>query len=187
MTNYKIKYGMVYSKDIINLCGPEYNAKEPGLIINDPELVRKAQRNIIELRSKFYSDLHLSIKHVGILNPILATAGYPQFKHPNLIPDQYKNQIGLWCEIQGGSRLYFAKKYDLFVPCIISDFCNFFEDGVELTTEEDILSLFKNKPEHINISDKGVRLSPPGKVSISQESKKKPTPIRPILNKAKKI
>lgn len=164
MTNdldYTLKYAVINSKEIINLCGPEYNDPSPAFFINSPTEIEKAIRRNINLRSKFYTDLELSIKHVGIRNPILVTGGTPKFKHESLIPEKYMNKNALWCEIQGGSRLYFAQKHDLFIPCIVSDFNNILDDGFVLNNEEEILSIFVDKPKVIKLTKRGLKLSPP--------------------------
>lgn len=159
--NYTVHHNVIDPKDIINLCDPEYlylpkdwNQKE--------ELIKRKhkQQKYIELFNKeigFYDKLEKSILQEGFRNPILVTSNNrPTFRLVKEIPP---NETGtLFCELLGGSRLMIAKKHQIPIPCIISDFLKKYQTPI-LTIDE-ILYFFKDKPQKIVLTTQGVRCGP---------------------------
>lgn len=162
--NLKIYFGYINSNNIFNLCGPDKN----GPIGNDDvtkERRRKAFENMIENRNKrdnFYNRLEQSILKEGFRNPILVCAGWINPKFRNRLPDHMLNNDKkiLICDRNGGSRLYFGQKYNLEIPCIISDFKNVFENSnlIECKNSDDIKSFYKDKPVNIIINQYGIHI-----------------------------
>lgn len=175
--NYKIRYAVIKSENIINLCGPDYlyipkNNSEEELI-----KVKTFKNNFIKFMDEkinFFNNLEKSILDNGVLNPILITTGYPQwFDFKNLKPEHksIKQKDFICCEILGGSRLYIAQKFKMLIPAIISDFEDVFTDAIELFNEDDISKCFENPPNTIKITEKGIRMSTLEQIHLEEKFK----------------
>jgi len=159
---FKIYYTVLPSKLIFNECGPE----SAGPIGWSDKIIKQRQKlaeQYIEKLNKqnnFYNNLEKSILKEGFRNPILAKAGWCLPKKYISLPDNMKNNFSelLICDSNGGSRLWIAQKYNLDIPCIISDFIDRFFGCKELKTIEDIYSCYKDKPKRIFIDKTGVSI-----------------------------
>jgi hypothetical protein len=175
--HYTIRYVVVDPQDIINMCGPDYNYIPRGWSEKEIQKQKEQEKRFIEYFNKeinFFNNLEKSILEKGILNPVLLTSGLPQFRNiEHMAPEQQKIPAKdmLVCELLGGSRIYVAKKLNMFVPAIICDFTGAFQNYPQLFTEVDIRSYFNNPPEFIQITDKGVRMDAPDQIHISEKEK----------------
>ncbi len=164
---YALRYVLVDSRSIINMCGPEYNYKPQDW--SDKKELRKRMevgQKYIHLMNKtigFYDRLEASILKDGFKNPILLTSGAPRFRSMEEIPPVIDVKIPemLLCEIIGGSRLLIAQKHGFLIPAIVNDFTGMFPEGRLLKTEEDVAGCFENVPAEIIITNRGLRISPP--------------------------
>lgn len=88
----------------------------------------------------FYNKLEASILEEGIKNPILVNAGFCPSISQRYLPDNMKqnSQDILVCCKWGGSRLYFAHKYDLEIAVLVSDFIGKYSAYEECFTLEDV-------------------------------------------------
>lgn len=164
-----IRYAVLPSKDIINLCGPENDPQ--GWT---PEIIQARKQKTQERISRgatrrFFGSLESSILREGIRNPIIVTAGLFSMeymkvdKHLNYVqyairipPEKIHNIRKLiTCERLGGSRLYIAQKFDLKIPCIINDFIGLLPEAQVLNNQEEILDCFTDKPQSIVLNHKG--------------------------------
>ena len=151
--SYKIRFSKLPPQNIFNNISVQRNPKNNLHIQN------------------FLKILEKSIIKEGFRNPILISAlklnsidshyhtystGLRKQKFLNkLIPDEFKSkETILVCYKQGGSRLEIAQKYNLEVPCLISDFCNYFPDFDPLG-ENTIRELFKDSVS-INYKHDGI-------------------------------
>ena len=159
---FKIRYVIINSNLIFNECGPE--SVGPWLWTEDQiQTRRNAALRIVEKRNerdKFYSKLEESILKEGIRNPIMVSAGWCSERKIKKLPPHMKedkNKI-LICDRHGGSRLYIAQKYNMEIPCIVSDYCGMFSDGVELKNRNDILKYYRDKPIRIAVNANGIHI-----------------------------
>ncbi len=166
---YKVRYGILNSTIIFN----ETGFYTEGPFGWDDESVKtrkeKCQQKINEINkeSGFYIRLENSILKEGFRNPILVDAGSCRLmrkgiKNPCLPIEMQRDHTKiLTCNYNGGSRLMIAQKYNLQIPCIISDFIDRFSDFKLLETNEDIISCFTGQPFRISFNLHGLRLHSP--------------------------
>ena len=136
---YKIRYGVIPASQIsdsVIVANPEYGDRigkwgSRPLAPNSHKMKRLG---------KFYQELEASIKKQGVRNPIFCNS----------------YEEGCFCRY-GTSRLWLAKKLKLDIPVIIADYVDAFKDLEELSTEEDILKKFKEKPEVLEITEEEMR------------------------------
>lgn len=171
-TDYQLKFALVDSRAVINLCGPEYNYK-PEDWEDSKELQKRTQvgQRYIHLMNKaigFYDKLEKSILTEGFRNPILLTAGYPRFRSMDEVPPFLRGKPFemLVCEIMGGSRLLIAQKHGFLIPAIINDFVGMFQDSKTLNGPTDIAGCFSDVPSEIIITNRGLRISPPKHIHL---------------------
>lgn len=166
-----VKFAVLNAHDIINLCGPERGPK--GW---DPETIEARKKKteyrvkVINNRERFFDKLEVSILKHGFRNPILVTAGLfskayraadkttKVDRYIEMIPPNKRDNLEslLTTERVGGSRLYWAQKHNLEVPCIVNDFVNSIPNGKILKTEEDVLAYFTDKPITFRMDQTGV-------------------------------
>lgn len=114
----------------------------------DPHLIDNAvcpsKERIKKLNeeNEFFIKLEQSILKEGFRNPIVIAAKKESIK----------------C-IYGGSRLMFAQKYDLKIPCIISDYDDIFPNAKILRGVPEIGKYFLDKPQKILFKPNGIRVS----------------------------
>jgi len=145
---YTIRFAILNPNSIHNICGPDRSGKAQ-------EYIDKANKK----KNGFFTKLEKSILDEGFRNPILVNAG---FCHPYLIKYLPQDMIDdpkkiLMCWINGGSRLWFAVKYDLMIPCIISDAVGRFENE-ELVTEETFDSYYKDGLRGLKFGENGITI-----------------------------
>lgn len=145
---YKVRYGSLPVNDIFNYIGPENGSFN---LPKEDAQSRIARR--LKLGKDFYTDLEKSIRKEGIRNPILIYAGWMNdgrwFRCPTYIKDQGMEKL-LICVSSGGSRLWVSKQLGMInIPCIIIDHIDRFTHFEELTTVDQMLTKFKDKPNSI--------------------------------------
>lgn len=152
--SFSVYLSLVPSEMILNLCGPDRTG--------DDEMTKKtiAKRNN---KDRFYSKLERSIISEGIKNPIIITSGYCPPGIVKFLPNQYLHDEDyselLVCDRHGGSRLFFAKKHKIPVPCIVNDFNGRFSDLKELSTLKEIKAQFIHKPKKVSHSKDGIHIT----------------------------
>ena len=152
-----------------------YKILKPDVIFNHIELKRKHEKRreegrLPEYMKDFFDNLEKSVLKEGFRNPIMVSAlkfnkkdgkyhyynvgkSIKRFQN-NLIPLEYqKDNNILICYRQGGSRLWVAQKHKINIPCLISDYCDFFPD-LNLNLSE-ILKHFKDTP-HLRFTSAGL-------------------------------
>lgn len=150
MRSYKVYFSHLDPNSIVNYIGPMN-----GLFnIQDKNLVQKRLNQKISARNSldnFYEKLEQSILEEGIRNPITVKAGWIMESKWKLlgITNQNKKDL-LFCDWNGGSRLYVAQKLCLpSIPCIILDYVGRFNHLKEITTNEELKTYFPDPPEKI--------------------------------------
>ena len=114
----------------------------------DPYLIDNAvcpsKDRIKELNeeNEFFIKLERSILKEGFRNPIVIAAKKESIK----------------C-IYGGSRLMFAQKHDLRIPCIISDYDDIFPNDKILYDINEVRKYFLDRPQKILMKPNGIRVS----------------------------
>ena len=132
--NLRIRFGVLPSgsiSDLVIVKNPEYG-KPVGKWGSRPVKPEMSWYRKLEQENQFYTRLEQSILEDGFRNPIFC----------NSIPE------GTFCRY-GTSRLWFAKKHKLDIPCVIADYTQSWEDLEELKTEDDIRAKFLDQPEII--------------------------------------
>jgi hypothetical protein len=100
-----------------------------------------------------YTKLEASILAEGIRNPVVITCGQPKkrtLKHvpPELLAGPERNLL-LLEGTTGGSRLHIAQKYNMTIPCIVNDWTGRFNNLVEITSEAQARTYYKDQPEQV--------------------------------------
>lgn len=156
---YKVYYAILPSNIIQAGVGP-------GQFHTPLSKLEKEREKYIENLNKkngFYQKLEQSILQEGFRNPILVNAGFCKEVYKKYLPKEAQEDHTkiLACDSNGGSRLYIAKKHNLDIPCLISDFVGrFVKSGFEeLKTKEEILQKYKDKPKDIIFSQSGLQVS----------------------------
>ena len=147
---YKVYYGVIDPHEIINV------------LINPTrgEKYIETMNNV----NKFYEKLEKSIIQLGFRNPILVNCGLCYPLRESWLPKEVQGNLTnkIICDKCGGSRLYVAKKLNIPIPCIISDFCNRFENDPNfkrIVTVDEMYKYFKDLQSHIRLSETGVHLT----------------------------
>lgn len=99
------------------------------------------RRQILESDCQFFTKLEEHILQFGFRNPINVWTNSSNKPFHDV---RY-----------GGSRLEIAQKHGLDIPCIISDWDDYW-NGIVLNTTEDILEYFADHPSHIRWGPRGI-------------------------------
>jgi hypothetical protein len=97
-----------------------------------------------------YTKLEASILAEGIRNPVVITCGLPKrrtLKHvpPEMLARPERNLL-LLEGTTGGSRLHIAQKHNMTIPCIVNDWTGRFNQAVNITSESQARSYYKDQP-----------------------------------------
>ena len=117
-----------------------YGIIDPHLITNKLAPSRE-QMYREEKERRFFSKLEASILEQGFRNPINVWAT------EEIVEPRY-----------GGSRLYFAQKHNIPIPCIISDHACIFPELEEITIS-DCWKKFLDPPRKIYPTPRGLNMS----------------------------
>jgi len=163
LDDYRIYYAVLPSSIITNGVNPGYRHVSGGMSpkqIAKREAVHQGYIDNLNRKNGFYRKLEQNILTHGIKNPILIQAGYCNEIYKKYLPAeaQADDTKILVCDRHGGSRLWVAKKHNMDIACIISDFVGRFENSgfEELFNVDQIIEKFVNKPDVIRINDRGV-------------------------------
>lgn len=163
LDDYKIYYTVLPSSMITNGVNPGYRHITGGM--SPKEIAKREAHHLgyianLNRKNGFYDKLESSILLSGIQNPIVIQAGFCSKIYQKYLPAdaQTDHTKILVCDRHGGSRLWVAKKHNMDIPCIISDFVGRFKDSnfEELFTIEEIKEKYVNKPDRITINAQGV-------------------------------
>ena len=131
LRKYVVRFGILPSgrlSDKVLVINPNYGENISGFG-SRPLKPTKARYEDMERESQFFTKLEESVLSEGFRNPVLC----------------YSIKEGVY-PVYGANRIWLAKKHDLEVPCIISDYTDRFSHLEELLTEEDILSKYTDNP-----------------------------------------
>lgn len=159
---YTIHYTVLNANNICNIYGPDSGA-DVGWGDNEistRKRLTKATR-IITKRNKqdnFFNNLEKSILEKGIENPLMLYAGSLFKFNLNNFPEHMRNDKSkiLIC-VHGGSRLYYAQKYNMDVSCIVCSWCTRFKKEKVIRSEADLLNCYKTPPT-FTIMNYGIRI-----------------------------
>jgi hypothetical protein len=100
-----------------------------------------------------YEKLEDSILAEGIRNPVVITCGLPKKRTIQHVPPEMlagpESDLLLLEGTTGGSRLHIAQKHNMTIPCIVNDWTGRFDNFVEITTEAQARSYYKDQPEQV--------------------------------------
>jgi len=118
-----------------------------------PEYIR-----LMNMQNNFYINLEKSILDEGVKNPILVVAGHENIIAKYKLPDKMQKNISkaLVCNANGGSRLWIAQKYNMDIPCLISDFADCFLEFSAISEIPEIIKYYKYPPQEIGMNDDGL-------------------------------
>lgn len=165
MENYRLKYIKLPATEIHNLCDamyiPEF-CRIPDFWENENLRIYLRDRYIEEFNNRIghYYKLEEDILEEGFRNPVLVTAGFPQYRDLIDLPPYLRRKNPedlLICESNGGSRLSIAQKYEADVPCLVSDFVDRFPDEKNISLE-DAYNTFLDKPGNLRLTPKGLQI-----------------------------
>ncbi|MCS7316749.1 MAG: hypothetical protein NZZ41_00300 [Candidatus Dojkabacteria bacterium] len=172
---YKIRFGLIFSKDIYNLASPEHvfpldeEEKENKIL---KKKIEELYVNHFNKKIKFYQKLEESIRKDGLRNPIIVNSYLPRVRSFEEVETSYikkfKEEKRLFCEFLGGSRLYICQKNNWYVPCIIVDWKNGFSDFQELKTKEEIMEKFIDETD-VKFTDNGLSVQAPTQVHLEKD------------------
>ncbi len=159
---YKIRYIVLDPNTIFNMCGPEHGGPQ----IWDEEGLRKrkeyAESYVKKLndRNRFFIRLEESILTNGFRNPVLVNAGFVSPRKLNFLPPEMKADPKkiLFTTSNGGSRLWIAAKHNIEIPCMVSDFIGRFENELEIKTEKEFKTYYKDTVRGINFGEYGITI-----------------------------
>lgn len=138
----KYYFSIIPSKNIHNSISPE---------------LQEGHIDELNEQSGFFTKLEESILKEGIINPILVSIGWAPPAIINRLPkeaqDNFENEFICFC--QGGSRLLIAQKYNMDIPCIVSDFTGKLSNQIELD-DKGIANCFKTSQVKIVRGGKGL-------------------------------
>ena len=85
-------------------------------------------------------------------------SGKSAFVKLNTLPKvMQKNVDNILLCIHGGSRLYYAQKHNMKIPCVICEWRSRFSDTQKILTESAFVSLYNTPPRFI-ITQSGLRI-----------------------------
>ena len=142
---FKTKYVRALPNSIFNY------AKCSGLPENTPERIER------------YQKIENSILTDGFYNPISVVGGIQQLLNlqqlkPNLLPSEMAENPdeAVVCYSHGGTRLYFAQKHNIKIPCIVADFTNRFPNGKVIESVKELRGYFKSELKKCLITPTGL-------------------------------
>ena len=115
-------------------------------------LIQELYIKFFDQHTKHFTNLEASMLKDGFHAPVNTITGPPrgmfldeQFPNHTLPPElQDKPNTALCTHTFGGSRVIFAQKHNMKIPCFIYDFTNAFPDAEVLKTQKDIKRKFPN-------------------------------------------
>lgn len=146
---YKIVFSKLRARDIYNYVGP-WDWRDDQFRIGK-------RKYLYENKIEWYQSLETDILANGISDPILVVSGLLPPNDLKTVP-KWSLHNSLFCSILGGSRLFVAQKYDLEIPCIISDFNGKFNDLSELSSKSEVEFFFKNGIKNYKLTRWGLDL-----------------------------
>lgn len=143
-----------------------YKVLDPHGIYNHVGRKIPKVRHILDRKTGFYNKLEKSVLAEGFRNPIFVVAGWNHGRDSSIhqewmrkcLPEEMSDDDSkiLMCDRNGGSRLFFAKQYNMPIPCIISDYVDRFPECPPIYNAEGIRAYFKDQPKHIKFDIRGV-------------------------------
>ena len=152
MYGFSVRYVILDPFKIYNIHGPDSGCLIGWDNRRSTKRKRKIRAEIVTMKrnrhDKFFANLEHSILSKGFANPIMVNSGHPGTNKVNLLPEHMQidpNKI-LIC-VHGGSRLYYAQKYKMKIPCVICDWGPSFRNEREIRSEAEFLSLYTTPPK----------------------------------------
>jgi len=171
--SYIVRYAVIPSTLIYNECGPDSAGPDGWTkhIMKKKEIASQKYIDSQNRKNGFYEKLEESILKEGVRNPILVTAGWcPESKIHCLPLEMHEDSTKiLICHSNGGSRLWVCQQHNLDVPCIISDFVGMFSNEKILTTKEEILECYKDKPRSAKLGGHGAQITSLPQIHLEEE------------------
>ena len=147
----RVAFKVIPADQIFNACDPSFmydvalpykerwwDAEQDSL----RELLHDTFIDGFDALTGHYTRLRLSIKTMGLLNPIVITHGAAIWREPWMLPKDYGQYV---CESCGGSRLMIAQELGLDVPCIVNG-----GDGEPLKDAAAVLDKFHDKTYQVD-------------------------------------
>lgn len=162
VTQYRVHFVVLPARDIFGMVGRSgggYNSQW-----TDWSTEGRQQRQLIMQEFEqglnnicgHYSQLEASILKEGIRNPVTVTCGRPRKRTINHLPPELRqkdpSQLLLLETTTGGSRLHVAQKYNLRIPCIVSDWTGRFRGQPELLDAADARACYRDQPKSISFN-----------------------------------
>lgn len=200
--NYDVRYGFIDTKDVYNLCDltriPELFYKFHSVWWTDTmKKVRQRAHDYYYNRydelTNHYSNLEKSILKDGIKNPIVLTYAHrPMFRNVQEIDPDIRETPLLMLEHLGGSRFLIAKKHNMQIPVLISDFIGDYKSFEKLIDVEEIKNKFYTEDsfKDITLQKNGLHMTTknfihmPDTYNFYEQSRKRTIVVQEILQKA---
>lgn len=117
------------------------------------ELIMKEYEDELNRICGHYAKLEASILAEGIRNPVVVTCGLPKRRTTKHLPPemlaQPESYLLLLEGTTGGSRLHIAQKHNMTIPCIVNDWTGRFNDKIEIVSEQQARSYYRDQPQQI--------------------------------------
>jgi hypothetical protein len=139
---------------MVGRCGGGYNSLwadwTPAGRVARERIMQEYERELDKICGH-YTKLEASIMTEGIRNPVIITCGLPKRRTVNHVPPELlagpEGNLLLLEGTTGGSRLHIAQKYNMTIPCIVNDWTGRFDHAVEVVSEAQARSYYKDQPK----------------------------------------
>jgi len=157
--SYQVRFVILPAREIFGMvgrCGGGYNSQwtdwsEEGR--RKRELIMKEYEEGLNAICGHYSRLEESILSEGIRNPVTVTCGYPRKRTMEHLPPEMRtlppDRLLLLETTLGGSRLHVCQKYNMQIPCIVSDWTGRFNTEPEIRNEADARLCYLDQPQSV--------------------------------------
>jgi hypothetical protein len=156
---YKVRFVILKARDIfgsVGRSGGGYNSvwsdwSDQGR--KKREVIMREYEQALDALCGHYQRLEQSILQEGFRNPITVTCGLPRKRGMEHLPPEMRelppDQLLILETTTGGSRLHVAQKYDMEIPCIVSDWYGRFREEPRIHNETEARMCYLDQPRTI--------------------------------------
>jgi len=162
--SYRVRYVMLPAQQIfgsVGRSGGGYNSvwsDWSGSGRARREVIMREYEQALDQLCGHYRRLEHSIMKEGFRNPVTVTCGLPRKRTLQHLPPEMRTweprNLLILETTTGGSRLHVAQKYNMQIPCIVSDWCGRFDHEPEIRNEAEARMCYLDQPRSIKFDAK---------------------------------